>query len=109
MSSTDGNAAAIKLQDNRLIVSGELTFDSVPALAKQLPVILQSVTDVSVDCSQVSDSNSAGLALLLEMSRIMRARNQPVRFSAIPAQLQTVARAYGLIESEASLEDTLQS
>ncbi len=93
--------------DGQISLSGVLDFQTVPALAKRAKTLLDKKDATVVDCSQVVSSNSAGLALLLEMSRIMRATEQSIRFQNVPQQIQTVARAYGLIEPEQALEAIL--
>lgn len=44
----------------------------------------------------VSHSNSAGLALLLEWQKIARQKQVAIQYHDVPAQLRTIARAYGV-------------
>ncbi len=76
-----------------------LNFETVPALAKEAERLLKKMDKASVNFSKVSDSNSAGLALLLEMARCMKLSNKSIDFAELPEQMIIVARAYGL-ESE---------
>ena len=79
-----------------IALKGVLNFDTVPALMKQAEPMLAQSKDVSVDFSGVEKTNSAGLALLLEIVRFMQLRNASVRFENIPEQIAIVARAYGI-------------
>ncbi len=100
--------ASIERDGDTLHLGGVLDFDSVPALARQLPALLGSTdAPACVDCARVSSANSAGLALLLEISRIMRASQRSIRFQNVPPSMQSVAHAYGLVEPDQELEAVL--
>ncbi len=98
---------SIERNGDRILLKGVLDFYSVPLLAKQAVKLLAQPGDVSVDCAGVSSANSAGLALLLEMSRIMRASQYAIAFQNVPPQIQSVAHVYGLVEPEQKLEAIL--
>ena len=96
------NAVSATQDDKgRFLVSGTLGFDTVPALMKQAKRLFASVDAAEVDFSAVESCNSAGLAVILEMARIMQLQNKSVRFKSLPDQIHTFARAYG-IEKELS-------
>jgi len=78
------------------MLRGVLDFDTVPALMKQAESMLGPSSNASVDFSEVEKTNSAGLALLLEMLRFMKLRNAHVQFKNVPEQSAIVARAYGI-------------
>lgn len=80
-------------------VRGVLNFETVPALAKEAESLLEKMDNVRVSFAEVEDSNSAGLALLLEMARTMKLNNKSIDFAELPEQIFIVARAYG-IDSE---------
>ena len=95
-------------QDNhRYQITGTIDFATVPALIKRVLLIFRAhrntgtgkPTDVVFDLSQVSDCNSAGLALMLEMSKDAQSNNVQLHFDNLPASLLTIAKAYG-VESE---------
>jgi phospholipid transport system transporter-binding protein len=48
--------------------------------------------DIRIDLGGVSESDSAGLALLLEWLRLAKGRSQVVHFANVPAQLAALAR-----------------
>ncbi len=107
MDAAAAQSASIERDGERILLKGVLDFNTVPSLAKQAGRLLAQSDNASVDCAGVSSANSAGLALLLEMSRIMRASQKPIAFHNVPPQIQSVARAYGLVEPEQKLEAIL--
>jgi ABC-type transporter Mla MlaB component len=93
--------AGITLEDNgRIKVAGELTFETVPMLIKQVPKLLRSLSGQPViDCSEVTDCDSASLAFILELYRLMKDRDMPARFESLPEDMTTFARAYDAEEA----------
>ena len=87
--------------DNTVKVQGVLNFETVPVLAKEAERLFKKMDNVHVSFAEVEDSNSAGLALLLEMARIMKLDNKSINFAQLPEQMTIVAKAYG-IDSELS-------
>ena len=83
-------------RDGRLEVHGELSFASVPALWHDCREHCASGGVVDIDLDQVSRSDSAGLALLVEWLREAQRHDVTVRFFNIPAQMLEMARASGL-------------
>jgi len=88
--------AELAIIDDSINVSGVLDFDTVPMLMKQAEQLFKSQNTVNVDLINVSDSNSAGLALLLEMVRVTRLQNKTINFKNLPEQICVVANAYGV-------------
>jgi len=82
--------------DNNINVSGLLNIESVPALMKQAEQLLKGQTEINVNLTEVTDSNSAGLALLLEMIRVTKLQNKTINFKNLPEQICIVAGAYGI-------------
>jgi len=54
---------------------------------------------ITTDLSQITDCNSAGLALLLDMLKHARFYNIELHFENLPDTLLIIAKAYG-VESE---------
>lgn len=99
MSTSDKERTTASLSvsgDNTIKVQGSLNFETVPALAKEAERLFKKMDNVHVSFAEVKDSNSAGLALLLEMVRIMKLNNKSINFAELPEQMVIVARAYGL-------------
>ena len=93
--------------NHRYQITGKVDFATVPVLMQHVQRIFKThrntgtgkASDVEFDLSQVSDCNSAGLALMLEMSKDARSNNIQLHFDNLPASLLTIAKAYG-VESE---------
>lgn len=95
-------------QQNHLI-SGTVDFSTVPGLMQSAKGFLKSAENrvtgqaaaekISVDLSQITDCNSAGLALMLEMVKHARSNNIELHFENLPDTLLTIAKAYG-VENE---------
>ena len=85
-------------------ISGTVDFSTVPDLLRQSQVFFAAVkavekTQVNIDLSQVTDCNSAALALMLEMVKKAQQKNIEAQFDNPPATLLTIAKAYG-VENE---------
>lgn len=70
-------------------LTGELSFETVGTLARQIPDKKQLPL---VDLSQVTRSDSAGLAFLIELIK----QNEAIRFQHIPQQLLSLATVTGV-------------
>lgn len=88
--------ARIEAEQSRWRLSGALTFGSVTGLLHESERLwAQQAPDV-LDCQDVSHSDSAGLALLVEWQRRAEAEQRRLRYHALPAQLQTLINISGL-------------
>jgi phospholipid transport system transporter-binding protein len=87
------HSAAFEVQDgDRSRVTGVLHFTSVTALLKSGTEAIGNGHAAVIDLSGVSDSDSAGLALLIEWLSVAKAGNRSLRYENIPAQLHQLAR-----------------
>ncbi len=78
--------------DGHLYLVGELSFQTVPELLVRCQDMLHGhVGDLQVNLEGVSRSDSAGLALLVELVRMKRAQGQTASFSHVPKQMQAMA------------------
>jgi phospholipid transport system transporter-binding protein len=86
-------AAVFEVQDgDRSRVSGSLHFTTVTAL---LPVGVAAISNghaAVIDLAGVKDSDSAGLALLIEWLSVAKAEQRTLRYENIPVQLHQLAR-----------------
>ncbi|MBI4696336.1 MAG: STAS domain-containing protein [Gammaproteobacteria bacterium] len=83
-------------------VCGPLTFDTVTAVWPQGVAALRGPGPIQIDLAQVSRTDSAGLALLVEWLRTAKASGTKVLFRAPPDQMQQLAEAChldGLLKS----------
>lgn len=78
----------------RYRVSGILDAATAPQLLQESEERFSSAAgaDLHIDLSGVKESDSAGLALLLEWLRIARHRKQTVNLANVPAQIAALAR-----------------
>lgn len=82
--------------EGRLALLGELTFETVPGLSKDLESMFKQCPRLRIDLSGLDRVDSAGLALLIEWTRLTRALGHGLEFINIPRQLLTIARVSGL-------------
>jgi len=76
----------------RFRVSGPMTFVTVTGLLRQSADRFAHGERAEVDLAQVEESDSAGLALLIEWKKIARRQGGSVRFINMPPQLTALAR-----------------
>ena len=88
-----GLTATIEVQhDDRSRVTGVLHFATVTALLQRGTEAIGAGHAAVMDLAGVSDSDSAGLALLIEWLSIAKAAGRSLRYENIPAQLLQLAR-----------------
>jgi len=81
------------LGDGHYRVSGVLDAVTVPKLLQESTERLKAAgEELLIDLSAVTESDSAGLALLIEWLRLARRRNQRVRFTNVAGQILALAR-----------------
>jgi phospholipid transport system transporter-binding protein len=97
---TDKSVAAKleRLSDGTYRLRGVLSFASVPAVRRVGLETFVADNDIRLDLSDVSRSDSAGLALLIEWLRYARQRNKTVHYLNMPTQMLAIARASSLDE-----------
>lgn len=76
-------------------VSGPLTFYSVPSIFAASGKWFAG-SALTIDLKQVTQADSAGLALLIEWLRQARKANVSLTFANIPPQMQVLIRVNGL-------------
>lgn len=85
--------ANFEVQDGeRARVNGVLHFTTVTDLLKLGSEAIANGGAAVIDLSGVKDSDSSGLALLIEWLSIARAASKGLRYENIPAQLHQLAR-----------------
>ena len=73
-------------------VNGVLHFTTVTALLRSGSEAIANGRAAIIDLAGVKDSDSSGLALLIEWLSIARAEHKSLRYENIPAQLHQLAR-----------------
>lgn len=73
-------------------VTGILDFSTVTALLTQIQTLSGLEREMTLDFSGLEKTNSAGLALLMELLANARKEGRTVHFSGIPETLMDLAR-----------------
>jgi len=102
-------AEIVQQNQQEYSISGDVDFLTVPGLVRQsLSFFKENArankstvkpAKITVNLSQITSSNSAGLALMLEMVKNAQQNNVELHFDNLPDTLQTIAKAYG-VENE---------
>ena len=82
---------------NKLSIQGALTLDTAQEkLIQGQEWIKTLVTDGKIDLSEVTQSDSAGAALLIAWARFAKQQDCKIQFVHLPPQLLTIARLSNL-------------
>ncbi len=87
---------ATREEDGRLALLGELTFETVPGLSKSLDSMVEQEPQLRIDLAELERVDSAGLALLIEWTRLARVFGHTLEFINIPQQLLAIAHLSGV-------------
>lgn len=90
------------------MVSGALTFQTAADARNAGVQAIESVesSEIQVDCGGVTESDSAGLAVLLDWLALARSRKVPLRFVGLPDRLfaiSQISEIEGLLAPQRSL------
>jgi len=103
LSESSTEHAAFEMQaGERSRLAGALHFTTVRALLAEGESAINGGRAAVIDLSAVSQSDSSGLALLIEFLSIAKQANRALHYENIPEQIQELAR---LSEVEALLKD----
>lgn len=92
-----GNVKIIpSAEQGSFLLSGDLTFETVPAAWRTSSALLDQGGDITLDLQGVSHTDSAGLALLVEWMRAARGQGRRIIFKNIPPQMLAIATVSGL-------------
>ena len=81
-------------------VTGDLTFANIDKQTAASFAFLTSAHSIIIDLDQVRNTDSGGLALLIEWIKHARNNRVELKFRNIPEQLLTLAKLSGLETSE---------
>ena len=81
------------------VIDGDLTFSTIDKKTVKSFDFLKSADSITLDLSQVSSTDSAGLALLIEWIKYAHINQIELKFKNIPEQLITLAKLSGLDKS----------
>lgn len=85
------NSVAWSVEKHKLSLTGGLNFNTVVPLHKGVQPWLVKHPYVEINCSGITQCDSAGLVLLLKWEHFMRTRGRQLYFSHLPPQLQAMA------------------
>jgi len=84
-----------KLADHgggRFALSGSMTFGTAGQILRESEVMFEEHTRIEVDLSDVTDTDSAGLALLLEWITWANHTVREIRFVETPVKIDAIAK-----------------
>lgn len=90
--------AAVRVGEAGWLLSGELDFETVPALLQHRGVQMEAGKNLTIDLAEVTRVDSAGLALMIEWLRESERKDLDMTFTNVPEQLLSIARVCGLDE-----------
>jgi phospholipid transport system transporter-binding protein len=92
-------SSSLSINDEGVVnVSGMLTFSTVAELSAAAPEKFGQQSELVINLADVSRSDSAGLALLIDWMRFAKNNNKSIVFQNIPDQMLAIANASGLDE-----------
>lgn len=80
------------LGDGKFAVSGDMNFATAEKILKATEGAFEDHTQLEIDLSEVADTDSAGLALLLEWVTWANHSVREITFANIPERLLAIAR-----------------
>ena len=80
------------LGEGRFRVSGVLNATTATEVLEQSESRFTQAPQIEVDFGGVGESDSAGLALLIEWLRVARQSGRKIHFANVPAQIEALAR-----------------
>lgn len=80
------------LGEGRFALSGRMTFDTADAILRASEDPFEEHTRIEVDLGEIKDTDSAGLALLLEWITWANHTVREIRFIDTPAKIDAIAK-----------------
>lgn len=85
--------ADITFQNNQFFISGDLNFSNVMSVyEKSLPQLNQS-PECHFNFSQLTSSDSSGIALIIEWVKLAKRHHKPIKFVQLSQDLMSLAKA----------------
>ena len=81
-------------------IEGELNNQTVPVISQELVKLIPATEgkNITVDLALVSRSDSAGVALLVEVMQLAKSSDLTLIFSNLPQQMEDIAGISGLLD-----------
>ena len=88
-----------QLDAHQFVLSGELTMQTVPTVARDSQSLLNTMSgDIKINLAKVVRADSAGLALLIDWLRTAQRNKFKLEFEHLPEQLKQIAKLSELHE-----------
>ncbi|MDO9270694.1 MAG: STAS domain-containing protein [Methylobacter sp.] len=85
----------IRESNGHFVIDGDLTFATIDKQTLKSFSFLKAAKEVTIDLSRVSNTDSAGLALMIEWIKYSRHNRTQIAFKNIPEQLLNLAKLSG--------------
>lgn len=85
----------IKENNGHFVIDGDLTFATIDKQTLKSFSFLKAAKEITIDLSRVSNTDSAGLALMIEWIKYSRHNRTQLSFKNIPEQLLNLAKLSG--------------
>ena len=86
----------LDLGDGKFSLKGEVSFDTAERILRASEKPFEEHTHLEIDLSGVTDSDSAGLALLLEWVTWANHTVREIRFDGMPERILAIAKTTGV-------------
>lgn len=92
------NIPSLEFKKDHYVLSGSLNTNTVPGLWQLSQNILKNdkTSLVIFNLKDVTQSDSSGVALLIAWTRMLKLREQRIRFVALPAQMLAIIQVSDL-------------
>ena len=87
--------SSFNLEDHgggRFSLSGRMAFDTAGQILRESEIPFEEHTRIEVDLSGIEETDSAGLALLLEWITWANHTVREIRFTAMPEKIEAIAK-----------------
>jgi phospholipid transport system transporter-binding protein len=98
----------IKQGARHFVIEGDLTFATIDKHTLTSFSFLKAASQITIDLSRVTSTDSAGLALMIEWIKYSRENRTQIAFKNIPAQLLNLAKLSGFDQSSHFNEDSIE-
>jgi len=85
----------IKESNGHFVIDGDLTFATIDKQTLKSFSFLKAAKEITIDLSRVSNTDSAGLALMIKWIKYSRHNRTQLSFKNIPEQLLNLAKLSG--------------
>lgn len=85
-------------ENRTFTVVGELSLDSVSNVLTETADMFDKIAEINIDLKQVTRSDSAGLAVLIEWTRQAKNMKKEIHFHNLPVQMKAIANVTGVDE-----------